>query len=60
MKRIDNHQHFWHYEPVKDSCMTDDMDLTKKDFRHFDLLPIVTELGFEGCVTVQVAQTETE
>jgi L-fuconolactonase len=60
MKRIDSHQHFWYYEPVKDSWMTDDMELIKKDFMPTDLLPVLEELGFEGCITVQVAQTEAE
>ncbi len=41
MKRIDSHQHFWYYEPVKDSWMTDDMNLIKKDFMPADLLPVL-------------------
>ncbi len=60
MKRIDSHQHFWYYEPVKDSWMTDDMNLIKKDFMPADLLPVLEGLGFEGCITVQVAQTDAE
>lgn len=60
MERIDTHQHFWHYEPVKDSWMNEDMDLIRRDFMPADLLPVIEALDFKGCVTVQVAQTEAE
>jgi L-fuconolactonase len=60
MKRIDSHQHFWHYEPVKDAWMNEDMDLIRRDFMPHDLIPLMEQLGFEGTVTVQVAQTEAE
>jgi L-fuconolactonase len=60
MERIDTHQHFWHYEPVKDSWMNEDMDLIRRDFMPAELLPIIEALDFKGCVTVQVAQTEAE
>ena len=60
MKRIDSHQHFWHYEPVKDAWMNEDMGLIRKDFMPDDLIPLAEQLGFEGSVTVQVAQTAGE
>src|ERR1700743_3189496 len=60
MERIDAHQHFWYYEPVKDSWMTEDMGLIRRDFMPADLLPVIEALDFKGCVTVQVAQSEAE
>jgi L-fuconolactonase len=60
MERIDTHQHFWHYEPVKDSWMSKDMDLIRRDFMPTDLLPVIEALDVKGCVTVQVAQTVAE
>ena len=32
MLRIDAHQHFWKFDPVRDSWITDDMAVIKKDF----------------------------
>lgn len=60
MLRIDSHQHFWKYDPVRDSWITDAMAVIKKDFLPFDLKPVLKENGFEGCVTVQSDQSEAE
>jgi L-fuconolactonase len=57
---IDAHQHFWRYDPVKDSWITDAMSVLKHDFQPIDLEPILTKHNFEGCVAVQVDQTEQE
>ncbi len=32
MLTIDAHQHFWKYNPIRDSWMTDEMHAIKKDF----------------------------
>ena len=29
---IDSHQHFWNYDPIKDSWIDDSMSVLKKDF----------------------------
>lgn len=58
--RIDSHQHFWNYNPVRDSWITDDMSNIRKDFAPADLLPLLKEYGFDGCVTVQSDQSEAE
>lgn len=58
--RIDSHQHFWSYNPVRDSWITDDMSIIRKDFSPADLLPILKQHGFDGCVTVQSEQSEAE
>lgn len=57
---IDSHQHFWKYDPVRHSWISDDMHTIRRDFFPADLRPILDEHGIEGCVTVQVDQTEDE
>lgn len=58
--RIDSHQHFWRYNPVRDSWITDDMQDIQKDFFPDDLAPILKENNFDGCVAVQADQSEGE
>ncbi len=57
---IDAHQHFWKYDPVRDSWITDDMDVIKRDFLSEDLLPELRANGVDGCVAVQADQSEDE
>lgn len=58
--RIDAHQHFWHFDPVRDAWITYDMSVIRRDFLPCDLLPHLQENGFDGCVAVQADQSETE
>ncbi len=60
MARIDSHQHFWNYDPVQHAWINDDMEIIQADFLPEDLGPILQNYGFNGCVTVQVDQTEEE
>ena len=60
MIRIDAHQHFWQYNPKKHEWIDDKMALIRKDFLPADLLPLLHENDFEGCVAVQADQTEME
>lgn len=60
MDRIDAHQHFWKFDPVRDSWITDEMGLIKKDFLPPDLLPVLRQNGFGGCIAVQADQSEEE
>jgi L-fuconolactonase len=60
MLRIDSHQHFWKFDPVRDSWINDDMKIIQRDFLPIDLLPVLQEHGFDGCVTVQSDQSEAE
>jgi len=60
VKRIDSHQHFWMFDPVRDSWITDEMKVIKKDFLPADLQPILKQHGFDGCVTVQSDQSYNE
>lgn len=58
--KIDAHQHFWHFDPVRDSWINDDMKAIRRDFMPDDLKPILDKNGIGGCVAVQADQSETE
>jgi len=58
--RIDSHQHFWKYDSVSHDWITDEMKILKQDFLPESLEPILTENKFDGCITVQVNQSESE
>ena len=57
---IDAHQHFWNYQPRRDTWITDDMEAIRKDFYPEHLFPILKKHGIEGCVSVQADQSEKE
>lgn len=58
--RIDSHQHFWQYHPVKDAWITEEMKTIQRDFMPHDLLPLLQESKMDGCVAVQADQSEAE
>ena len=58
--RIDAHQHFWKFDPLRDSWITDDMSVLRRDFLPDDLQPLLQQNGFDGCVAVQADQSEEE
>ncbi|UII34572.1 amidohydrolase family protein [Fulvivirga ulvae] len=58
--RIDAHQHFWQYHPVKEGWITDDMQVIRRDFMPTDLKPLLDEHALDGCVAVQADQSENE
>ena len=60
MKRIDAHQHFWKFNSARDSWITEDMAVIRKDFFPEDLRPVLQQNGFDGCVAVQASQSEEE
>jgi L-fuconolactonase len=60
MRKIDAHQHFWKYDPVKDNWITGEMAIIRRDFLPADLAPVLKENGFDGCVAVQAGQSENE
>lgn len=60
MSRIDSHQHFWKYNPVRDAWINDDMNVIQRDFLPADLAPILQENKMDGCVAVQADQSENE
>jgi L-fuconolactonase len=58
--RIDAHQHFWKFDPVRDRWITDDMAVIRRDFLPGDLKPLLEQNNIDGCVAVQAGQSETE
>lgn len=58
--KIDSHQHFWKYHPVKDAWINEEMNVIKRDFLPSDLEPLLSENQFGGCVAVQADQSEGE
>ena len=57
---IDSHQHFWKFDPVRDSWITDDMHVMQRDFYPADLEPVLKENLVSGTVVVQSDQSENE
>lgn len=58
--RIDSHQHFWEYNPVRDAWITEEMKIIQRDFMPEDLFPVLQENKIDGCVAVQADQSEEE
>ena len=58
--KIDTHQHFWQYNPVRDAWITEEMKVIQRDFLPSDLEPLLRQTGFDGCVAVQADQSENE
>jgi len=58
--RIDAHQHFWKFDPVRDSWITDDMAVIQKDFLPGDFQRVLKNNGFDGSVVVQSDQSGNE
>ena len=58
--RIDSHQHYWHYDPVRDGWITNEMGVLKRDYLPSDLRPGLRSAGIDASVTVQVDQSERE
>lgn len=55
--RIDAHQHFWNYDPVRDAWITEEMSVLQRDFLPHDLEPLLSENKLDGCVAVQADQS---
>ena len=58
--RIDSHQHFWRYDPVRYSWIDNSMQKIAKDFLPDELLRVLEENRMDGCVAVQAEQSEAE
>src|SRR4249919_2552845 len=57
---IDAHQHFWLFDKDRHAWINDAMQVIQKDFMPADLQPILQQNNIDGCVLVQVDQTEEE
>ncbi|HEX5151259.1 MAG TPA: amidohydrolase family protein [Parafilimonas sp.] len=60
MNIIDSHQHFWNYNAKDFEWITDDMSVIRKDFLPGELQLVFQKNNVDGCVAVQVNQTEEE
>jgi L-fuconolactonase len=60
MMKIDAHQHFWQYNPVRDAWITSEMASIRQDFTPEDLWPLLDQYDIDGCVAVQSHQSEKE
>jgi L-fuconolactonase len=58
--RIDAHQHFWNYEPVKDSWMDETMGILKRNYLPENIHQLLIENKIDGCISVQADQSENE
>ena len=58
--RIDAHQHFWHYDPVRDSWINEKMAVLKRDFLPPELIQRMREAGIDRSIAVQADQSEKE
>ncbi len=60
MIKIDSHQHFWKFDPVRDSWIDDAMLAIRRDFLPEDLESILNKNDFNGCIAVQSDQSTDE
>lgn len=60
MTRIDAHQHFWRFDPVRDAWITDEMSVLRRDYLPDDLEVHLMDNGIDGTVAVQADQSEEE
>jgi len=58
MLKIDAHQHFWVFDPVRDSWINDEMKVIQRDFLPAELEFTLKQNGMQGCVAVQADQSE--
>src|SRR5260370_28421875 len=58
--RIDAHKHFWKLEPYKETWITDEMSVLRRDFLTRDLRPELMANDFAGSIAVQASQSESE
>ena len=58
--KIDAHQHFWQFDPQRDSWITDEMSILQRDYLPAELGEIYQEYDIDGCVAVQASQSLAE
>ncbi len=57
---IDAHQHFWIFDEERDSWITPDMEVIRRNFLPEDLWPVLKANKVDGCVAVQASQNDAE
>jgi L-fuconolactonase len=58
--KIDAHQHFWRYDEKRDTWITPEMAVLKRDFLPDELCAELQANGIDACVAVQARQSEDE
>jgi len=58
--RIDSHQHFWKYNAARDSWITDEMSVLKRDFLPENLEQELNVNHIDATIAVQADQSEDE
>ncbi|GAA4512418.1 amidohydrolase family protein [Sphingobacterium thermophilum] len=58
--RIDAHQHFWLYNAERDTWITEEMSLIRRNFLPNDISQTLKDNGFDGAVAVQADQSHAE
>jgi len=59
MNIVDSHQHFWQFDPKRDSWIDDTMQILQRDFMPEDLSPLLINNNIKGSIAVQ-ADTSVE
>lgn len=60
MEKVDAHQHFWNFDPLRDNWITEEMEAIRHDFLPHDLKPLLDANGVNSCIAVQADQSENE
>ncbi|WP_069658725.1 amidohydrolase family protein [Arcticibacter eurypsychrophilus] len=60
MFKLDSHQHFWRFDPIRYGWITEEMNLIKGDFLPDDLKPLLDKHAIDGCIAVQSDQSEAD
>jgi L-fuconolactonase len=58
--RVDAHQHFWHFDPVRDAWITPAMEVLRRHFLPPDSTPLLRAAQIDAVVAVQADQSEAE
>ncbi|MBG87200.1 MAG: amidohydrolase [Verrucomicrobiales bacterium] len=58
--KIDSHQHFWNYDAVDYSWISEELAVLKRNFTPADLKEELGSVGIDCCVAVQARQTVEE
>ena len=58
--KIDAHQHFWQFDPVRDGWIDESMTKLRRDFLPQHLHAVIKKNGFTGTVAVQAAESNDE
>jgi|UniRef100_UPI00404A2FA8 L-fuconolactonase len=60
MEKVDAHQHFWKFDPLRDNWITEEMEVIRHDFLPHNLKPLLDANGVNSCIAVQADQSENE